>query len=390
MQRKVLVSGIGLSQGGVGRLMEKLTPEAKSNGYKVLSRRMISISPLIRQKKIIRLSYEVILRVASLIIFRLRTLFVRGDKVLILHPQSIGYKTFIRLIKTNDVYFYVMDSSFFCMMSYNYNKETGRECLRCLSCSGNSMKSCYSWPALTSKKKALNYLNSLNELSKKITFLAQTEQQKNLLMEHFGLEIDCRIVGMEPVDLSLETIKALGAKAHEVKKYDLVYHGSLHPAKGFLFFLQLSSLLPDLRIFIPVSKKSAIALIGEKVSLEHIIFKDCTWETGLMEAVKNARLVVNPSLWSAPVEGALLKSLAYNGNVAVVESEFGFTQDAISKDVVLKLSADPVNAAKVISNYLVTGDDKREKSLQWLIEFYTFNKTKNVFDAIESHTLNNS
>ena len=383
MQKRFLVSGVGFSQGGVGRLMEKLGPEAKSRGYTVLSRRMISISQLIRQKKFFQLFYELILRLASLIVFKFRTLFVKGDVVLILHPQSIGYKTFIRLIKNNSVYLYVMDSSFFCMMSYNYNEETNSECLRCVGNSRNSMTGCKSWPALVRKKSAINYLDNLLKYSGEIVFLAQTGLQKNLLKEHFGADIDCRVVGMEPGDLSNSAVVDLDEKAVEPIKYDLVYHGSLHPAKGLFYFLQLSSLLPKLKIFIPVSKSAATSTFGCTAELAHVVFDECTWETGLKDAVQKSKLVINPSLWSAPVEGAFLKSLAHNGNVAVVESRFGFAQELAKKDLVLTLSNDPLEAARVIDDYLERGVNNREKAIKWLRGFYETNKTHNVFDSIE-------
>lgn len=307
MKNKVLVSGVGFSRGGVGRLMEKLDPEARSRGYTVISRRMVSISQLIRQKRFFRLCFELILRLASLIVFKFRTFFVKGDVVLVLHPQSIGYKTFIRLLKNNSVYFYVMDSSFFCMMSYNYNKDTNSECLRCIGNPENSMIGCYSWPAMVRKKTAINYLYYLLKHSRKIVFLAQTKSQEILLKEHFGVEIDCRVVGMEPGDLSRDSVLDLETNNAEIKEYDLVYHGSLHPAKGFIYFLRLSTLLPNLRIFIPASKNTATSAFGCISELEHVIFKECTWETGLKEAVQKASLVVNPSLWSTPVEGGVFK-----------------------------------------------------------------------------------
>ena len=383
MRKKVLVSGVGYSQGGVGRLMEKLSPEAKLRGYIVLSRRMVLILQLVRQKRYIKLSYELILRLLSLIFFKIKTFFVKGDLVLVLYPQGIGYKTFIRLIKNNAVYFYVIDNSFFCMMSYNYNKETDSECFNCVANPHKSMKSCYSWPARIRKKAAVNYLDALMNYSEKIVFLVQTQLQQKLLKEHFGSKVDCRIVGMEPADLSLDMILSLDSTIVVTRKYDLVYHGSSHLAKGFLYFLRLSALLPHLKIFIPTSRKTATSLVDDGTTLDHITFKDCTWETGLKEAVTKAKLVVNPSLWSSPVEGAFLKSLAYNGNVAVVESKFGFPQVLVDKDIILNLSNNPVDTVNVIENYLNSGVNNHEKAKVWLIDFYKTNKTQNVFNSIE-------
>lgn len=382
MNKKILISGIGLSDGGVGRLMRRLEPAAKSRGYKVLSRRMIALSPLIRNKKYLTLLFELFLRSLSWIVFKLKTLFVRGDTILVLHPQSIGYKTFMRLVKNNTVYFYVMDNSFFCMMSYNYNKSNGAECLRCISNPHNSFPECYSWPPIMRKKAAINYLEQLMLFSKSIVFLAQTHSQARLLLEHFGDDIDCRVVGMEPVDLSLADIHNIDL-TDITREYDLVYHGSTHPAKGIMYFLNISLLLPKLKIFIPMSLNAASSLLSDCSRLNNVTFQDCTWETGLEEAVRKAKLVANPSLWSAPIEGAFLKSLAYNGNVAVVDTRFGYSSENAFKNIVLKLPEDPGSAAVLIENYIDNNVDNGSKGKRWLSDFYSSNKTDNVFDAID-------
>ncbi|MDC1270036.1 hypothetical protein N8Z71_06675, partial [Amylibacter sp.] len=382
MNKKVLISGIGQSDGGVGRLMQRLEPAAKERGYRILSRRMIPLSPLIRNKKYFTLFFELFLKSFSWLVFKFKALFVRGDTVLILHPQSIGYKTFMRLVKTNTVYFYVMDNSFFCMMSYNYNKLNGGECLRCISNPRNSFPVCYSWPPLIRKKVAINYLEKLMLHSKSLVFLAQTHSQEKLLVEHFGDQINCRVVGMEPVDLSFTDIQSINLSGI-TRDYDLVYHGSIHPAKGIIYFLQISLLLPKLKIFIPMSLNAASSIFNDCVHLRNVTFRECTWETGLEDVVRKAKLVVNPSLWSAPIEGAFLKSLAYNGNVAVVHSKFGYSSENTFKNIVLKLPEDPTRAADLLKNYINNGVDNGINTKKWLDDFYNTNKTNNVFDAID-------
>lgn len=83
------------------------------------------------------------------------------------------------------------------------------------------------------------------------------------------------------------------------------------------------------------------------------------------------------------MRGAFLKSLAYNGNVAVVESQFGFAQELVNKDLVLMLSNDPFDAARMITDYLECSVNKSEKVIKWLIEYYKTNKTQNVFNSVE-------
>ena len=159
------------------------------------------------------------------------------------------------------------------------------------------------WPAFHSKKTAVSFLEEFQGFSDRIVFLAQTKSQIRLLKKHFGTKTRCHLVGMSPFDLEAESMK--GSKlAPKVRKYDIVYHGSTHPAKGVLFFLNVSLLLPDQEIFIPISFRVANSIFPNCERLTNVTFFDCTWETGLKEIVGAAGIVVNPSLWSAPIEGA--------------------------------------------------------------------------------------
>ena len=103
--------------------------------------------------------------------------------------------------------------------------------------------------------------------------------------------------------------------------------------------------------------------------LTNVTFFDCTWETGLKEAVANARVVVNPSLWSAPIEGAFLKSVAFNGNVAVVESKFGFSSEQMFNKFTLQLPANPQKAAGLLEEHLDNNKQYQVKAHRWLDNF---------------------
>ena len=132
-----------------------------------------------------------------------------------------------------------------------------------------------------------------------------------------------------------------------------------------------------------MSLNAASSIFSDCSRLNNVTFQDCTWETGLEEAVRKAKLVANPSLWSAPIEGAFLKSLAYNGNVAVVDTKFGYSSENAFKNIVLKLPEDTCSAAVLIENYIDNNVDNELKGKKWLSDFYSSNKTDNVFDAID-------
>ena len=168
------------------------------------------------------------------------------------------------------------------------------------------------------------------------------------------------------------------------QQFDLVFHGSAQLAKGFSFFIQLAISLPHLKIFMPVSIDVANSVLGYRPDLKHVVFQKCDWESGLREVVMGAKLVVNPSLWSAPIEGALLKSLAFNGNVAVVETKFGFSNDETLRKVLIHLPNDVEKAAAVVNSYFEDKLDRSEQAKYWLKNFYNVGQTEELFRIINN------
>jgi hypothetical protein len=62
-----------------------------------------------------------------------------------------------------------------------------------------------------------------------------------------------------------------------------------------------------------------------------------TWYTGLKESAMNARIVLVPSLWSAPIESALVKSIMLLRAVCVVDVDTAFSSE-IDNKIIIKLS----------------------------------------------------
>ena len=90
--------------------------------------------------------------------------------------------------------------------------------------------------------------------------------------------------------------------------FDVVYHGSSNAAKGLYFVLELACLTPELTFLIPDSASNVLHMTSNSPP-PNVSFIEMTWETGLRESVSLARLVLNPSMWSAPIEGALIVHL---------------------------------------------------------------------------------
>jgi hypothetical protein len=374
----ILISGIPPSNGGVGRLMKNIAPLALKNNFSVVTRREdTSLKLLLRDKKPIALLKEVFSRVYDLNKFLFGTYFLKNKTILFVHPQTAGFNLLNRLISRNRVYLYVMDNSFFCIRSYNIHPVKNIECTNCVGAPDRLHPECLPFPVAGSAKKMVDSLCKLKKNANKVTFLLQNNNQSKLLKEHFGFDARCIIVGMDTNEHIESTISDI-----QVTQYDVVFHGSASIAKGSLWFLEVAKWLPHLQFFMPCSKLEIETLLGQNIEAKNITFKACTWEQGLKEILINTKLVCVPSLWSAPIEGALLKSILCNGEVGIIKTKYGFTQE-IPDNVLLNLSPNPSHAAEEISRYFRSGKKLKEESQKWLQRFNSNNGADNIFKSIK-------
>ena len=373
----VLISGLPQSNGGVGRLMKNIIPLANKSGFLVVTRReSISLQSLLNGNKFRAILWEMFARAYDSIYFFIKTFFLKNKTILFVHPQTAGFGLLNRLIIRNKVYLYVMDNSFFCMRSYNVHPISRNECINCLGDPRRFDLECSPFPVYGSPNKMAASLKLLQKNAQKITFLAQNNNQAKLLRMHFGRECKITVVGMDSNELG-----KCSKFNKQIINYDLVFHGSAHLAKGVSWFVELTEFLPKLKFFMPCSKLEIEAVLNRSIKSSNITFSSCTWEHGLKDVVESAKLVCVPSLWSAPIEGALLKSIFFNGEVAVVKTKYGFSQE-IDNGIVLHLSPDPFAAALEISNHLSSGNKFEEASRQWLKSFSSKNLASNLFKAI--------
>jgi hypothetical protein len=198
-----------------------------------------------------------------------------------------------------------------------------------------------------SQTKNIKHLKNLKKYSKNIIFFAQNKNQSLLLKLHFGNSVKVRIIGMDTNEIKREKKRHL----YNIKNYDIVFHGKPLVAKGILYFIELAIILPELSFFIPDTKENVKLVSGTNLP-NNIFFKNITWETGLLEVVEKAKLVINPSLWSAPIEGALVKSAAHNSNVATVKSKYGYENESSMIRNHLRLSSDLVEAKEQVRSFL--------------------------------------
>ena len=104
----------------------------------------------------------------------------------------------------------------------------------------------------------------------------------------------------------------------------------------------------------------------------------------MREAMAASRMVMVPSLWSAPIEGALIKSLITNDRVAILDNDSAF-QSELPHEAVLRLSGDPVQAARQLQVAL-DADWAPDATVHrsWIRGFRKFNERffENIFDVI--------
>jgi hypothetical protein len=370
--KKYIVSGVPISDTGVGRLMKGMLPEAESRGYKLVTPCTTSLKEALKRLFLRQAILVLLQRLLGRSFLNLRLLLTRNSLVLFIHPQTAGFENLFRLARRNRVYLYVMDNSFFCVRSYNIDPYEHSECLRCLGKLDNSHPDCQPYPVDYKKKKNISYLNLLIEFSSKIVFLAQNKNQEILLRKHFGENIECLIVGLNTGEIPLNGIREQATRGHiGDQAFDVVYHGSTQLAKGITYLVRLAQTLKDFSFFVPENKERCESSIGYPIPYTNITFRECRWESGLKNVVSQARLVINPSLWSASIEGSLIKSVFYGAMVATVKTEYGF-ENELSKHVnLIRLPQNMEKASQIVRDILTDGHlaDRRLLNRVRLVEF---------------------
>jgi len=302
--------------------MISLMNRLKNDEYTFVFRRnAISIRDLKSEKKYFNFLLEILKRKLNNFIFYLKVIVIKDSKILLLHPQTIGFKLFFKINKRNKIYYYVMDNSFFCVRSYNVHPVLNNECLQCLDVL-KPHPECQPSPVPMSQLENVEFLRNLKNSFSDIIFLSQNKNQLKLIKHHFGVSVKVRVIGMDTNEVSKESYSHVDNFA----KYDVVFHGKSLIAKGVVYFIKLASHLPNYTFFVPDSVENIKKIFSSDLPC-NIVCENITWESGLLEIVKNAKLVINPSLWSAPIEGALVKSAAFNDNVATVKTRFGYENE---------------------------------------------------------------
>lgn len=384
-----IYSGISPGKKGTGNFLTFFLKQFKNNNidYKLIS----YATPNTGYISIIAKKLGLIKIIRSAYLFLLR--FFSGGEinnsiVFIFHPQSIGLEKTKKIIKNNKVYFYVLDTFFFCKKSYNHLNGNG-PCFKCISNPNASKENNCSFSIFNNKDENYdNFQNAIYEKLDTITFLTQNDNQTLLLKEKFGDNIEVKKLGML-IDLPEDRVE------NDVSKlsYDFVFHNTGLKSKGIDYFIELAKNMSNHSFLIPYGRSDLNLSIKKNHNIDNVDFISMSWETGLKTAVANCKIVINPSLWSAPVEGALLKSIKYNGCVAIVPGDFSF-QKEIPLDTVIHLDTDITKSVKILTSILsskISIENYKTKSLIWLKSYQnnTVLNFKSFFEFLKNYQKHN-
>lgn len=234
--------------------------------------------------------------------------------VVVHHPQSLGYGLTRKLIRNSEqVDYWVLDASFFCKQSYNHH---GQPCTRCLK-TYDPYQDCRHFPnRFVTKGTYLKFRACLRDHADKIAFHVQTDSYRRLVSGGIAAAKTIRKDRMLVPSFYTCTARSAGGRT-----YDFLYHANPVSAKGYDYFLALARALEQRAFFVP-SKRSAAA--GE---LANVSFEDVNWNSGLQDRIDRSRIVLCPSLWSAPVEAAVVKSLLLGKPVGLVVSAYSLANE---------------------------------------------------------------
>jgi hypothetical protein len=199
-----------------------------------------------------------------------------------------------------------------------------------------------------------------------VKLLAQSKSHSLLAERHFGVSVP--VVGLwangwdECLNVEVDPNPSY--------RWDVVFHGWHVPAKGADWLLEVARHCPDLKFLMPFACNPDLA-----ASLPNCTFRQMTWENGLRDEIKAARITAVPSLWSASIEGALLKSIACAPAVSVLQNDTAYSSE-LPSELLLRMPKDAASAAERL-RWAVSSGWQPDPHLRkyWLEQFVSFNRS---------------
>lgn len=309
---RLLVSTIPPGHGGAGDYLK--TVIKNYNEYIIITPKIWSVLK-VKNKYLSRIIYAAEMVAIKLILDVISRVFEIKSLVLY-HPQTLGYALSKRLInKSNSVDFWVVDASFFCKKSYNVLN--GKECLRCIS-AYNPDNNCQHFPRLQRDSDYIGFIKTLRENTKKIRYIVQTSGYVNLVAKSINTE---NIIVSKMVFDELKSIEAYKYQSGKML-YGIAYHANPIEAKGYEYTHRLAIKLADVDFIFPNKPIPCNLPLNT-----NCLYKPCTWNDGLKDILNASSIVICPSIWSAPVEASVIKTMLMRKPVAIIKNTYSFSAD---------------------------------------------------------------
>ncbi len=361
-KRLTVISGIPAGNSGTGcfvahlvQRLEELTPGQTRLVARPERPALWQLKLWLWEKRYLHSTKEVLRYAVLLAYFHVGLVLTRlqpGGQLLLLHPQNLGFDLTLSMLskRRQPALLYLLDSSFFCIASYNHVKSDRSACTDCISNGFEAIKTrnCTPFPR-NPLPKALKYVRTLQSLVThgRVKIAAQSKRQAALAQSHFRLSTPPPVVGLwtQDWDTIFEASSITAVEPGSLLEWDVVYHGHCLDAKGARWTAELARHCPQLRFLLAFAQP-----VGFEAPV-NCYFQNCSWETGLQDAMTRARLTLVPSLWSAPIEGALIKSVVTARAVGVVDNPTSYCSE-LPDGLVLRLPSDPQKAANVLKDAL--------------------------------------
>ena len=272
-----------------------------------------------------------------------------AEPLVLIQPQTLGVPWCEKLLDSRRLptWLYLMDSSFFCLKSYNHVEGEHAACTRCLGGRWQWAASlgCRPWPIADAATG--RFVERLREwmIAGHVRCLVQNERQAELIQSHCGGRATTRVIGLWTSDLETGPQRP-AIPPSQGERPTVVFHGMSIAAKGAAWAVEVARHAPQLTFLFPF--KSRRLRLATSELPPNVRFEPQTWETGLADSVAAAAMVLVPSLWSATMEGALLKSIVAARAVAVVDEPTAYSSE-LPAGLVLRLSGDPCQAAQQLA-----------------------------------------
>jgi len=267
--------------------------------------------------------------------------FFSVNKLVIFHAQTISYKlSALLLLNSKDIEFYILDTNFFCKKSYN--EYLGKPCFRCFEFF-NPFQDCNHHPYYSNDIDYKKFIDAIKYSEKKITFIVQTKGYEKLLINKYPLA-KVKILKMKHDGLIYNNQKQNWNIKNDKILNDFFFHAHLTNPKGLKYFLELSKKMSDKKFILPGYKE-----FSELTN--NVVIKKISWGEVFIEELKKSKIILCPSVWTYPVESALIKSMLLKKAVAIIDIQNSFSKE-IPNDCVIKLKGEVDNDSNTLNFFL--------------------------------------